>query len=152
MQPTVEGLAIYDACRDVISALDYAECIVADVGGTLQGTLRVTAPFGLGRCVLGPLVPASHQTHPQINIQLRLPDHTIDLLTEDAAIRIAVMPEWVLMWPGIVLKPLWEIADHLGEGRLRPMLPDHAPEIGGRSACSPDDPGRLCVPRHSRDG
>ncbi len=93
VQPTEEGLAFYDACQDVISALEYAECIVADVGGTLQGTLRVTAPFGLGRRVLGPLVPAFHQTHPQINIQLRLSDYLIDLLTEDAAIRMMVMPE-----------------------------------------------------------
>ncbi len=134
VQPSEEGLAIYDACRDVISVLEYAECIVADVGGTLQGTLRVTATFGLGRRALGPLVLAFHQTHPQINIQLRLSDHLIDLLTEDAAIRMAVMPEWALLGRGIVMKPRWEIADHLRERRLRPMLLDHAP-----------DPATLCV-------
>ncbi len=134
MQPTEEGLAIYDACQDVISVLEYAECIVADVGGTLQGTLRVTAPFGLGRRFFGPLVLAFNQTHPQINIQIRLSDHLIDLLTEDAAIRMAVMPEWALMGRGIVMKPRWEIADHLRERRLRSMLLDHAP-----------DPATLCV-------
>ncbi len=128
VQPTEEGLAIYDACQDVISVLEYAECIVADVGGTLQGTLRVTAPFGLGRRFFGPLVLACNQTHPQINIQLRLSDHLIDHLTEDAAIRMAMMPKWALMGRGIAMKQLWKIADHLREGRLQPMLLDYAPE------------------------
>ncbi len=41
---------------------------------------------------------------------------------------MAVMPEWALMGRGIVMKPRWEIADHLRERRLRPMLLDHAPE------------------------
>ncbi len=38
------------------------------------------------------------------------------------------------MGRGIVVNPRWEIADHLREGRLRPMLLDHAPE-----------PATLCV-------
>ncbi len=218
VQPTEEGLAFYDACQDVISALEYAESVVADVGGTPQGTLRVTAPLGLGRRVLGPLMPAFHEANPQIKIQLRLSDHLLDLLTEsvDAAVRMAVMRDssligrkimdcervlcaapsyleshgapqspddlltheclllrfpgsqqyrwtlrskgdpvtlpvrgsldaddgnvlttWALMGRGIVMKPIWEIADHLREGRLRPVLLDHAPEPAALSVLYP---------------
>ncbi len=80
------------------------------------------------RGFFGPLVLACNQTHPQINIQLRLSDHLIDHLTEDAAIRMAMMPKWALMGRGIAMKQLWKIADHLREGRLQPMLLDYAPE------------------------
>ncbi len=38
------------------------------------------------------------------------------------------MTTWALMGRGIIIKPLWEVADHLRDGRLRPVLLDHAPE------------------------
>ncbi len=209
VQPTEEGQAYYNACQDVIEALTYAESVVADVGGKPRGTLRVTAPLGLGRRVLGPLVPAFHEAHPEITVQLRLSDHVLDLLTEsvDVAIRMATLPDssliarkvmecerllcaapsylerhgtpetpedllthqclllrfpgsqqyrwtlpskhgpvtlpvtggfdaddgevltrWALAGHGIMLKSLWQVADHLRAGRLVPVLLDHAPE------------------------
>ncbi len=209
VQPTEEGIAFYRACQDVVEALEYAESVVADVGGAPQGTLRITAPLLMGRRILGPLVPAFRAAYPQINVQLRLSDHLLDLLSEavDVAVRMAIMqdssliarkimdcervlcaapsylesrgtpksPEhlldheclllrfpgsqqfrwtlqsksgpvtlpiggsfdaddgdvltaWALMGHGIAMKPLWEIADHLRDGRLRPVLLDHAPE------------------------
>ena len=39
-----------------------------------------------------------------------------------------VLTTWAVMGRGIVMKPVWEVADHLREGRLRPVLLDHAPE------------------------
>ena len=209
VQPTEEGQAYYNACQDVIEALTYAESVVADVGGKPRGTLRVTAPLGLGRRVLGPLVPAFHELHPEITVQLRLSDHVLDLLTEsvDVGIRMATLPDssliarkfmecerllcaapsylerhgtpetpedllahqclllrfpgsqqyrwtlpskqgpvtvpvtgdfdaddgevltrWALAGHGIMLKSLWQVADHLRAGRLVPVLLDHAPE------------------------
>lgn len=35
---------------------------------------------------------------------------------------------WALAGQGIVLKPLWEVAEHLKDGRLVPVLPDFPPE------------------------
>jgi DNA-binding transcriptional LysR family regulator len=209
VQPTEQGQAFYNACQDVISALEFAESVVADAGGAPQGTLRVTAPLGMGRRILGPLVPEFRDAFPQIEIQLRLSDHLLDLLAEsvDIAVRMGVMPDsaliarkimdcervlcaapayldaqgtpatpddlltheclllrfpgsqqyrwtlnaksgpvtipvrgsfdaddgdvltaWAVMGRGIVMKPVWEIADHLRDGRLRPVLLDHAPE------------------------
>jgi len=209
VQPTEQGLAFYNACQDVISALEFAESVVADAGGAPQGTLRVTAPLGMGRRILGPLVPEFRDAFPQIDVQLRLSDHLLDLLAEsvDIAVRMGVMPDsaliarkimdcervlcaapayldaqgtpetpddllnhqclllrfpgsqqfrwtlnskagpttvpvsgsfdaddgdvlttWAVMGRGIVMKPVWEVADHLRDGRLRPVLLDHAPE------------------------
>jgi DNA-binding transcriptional LysR family regulator len=39
-----------------------------------------------------------------------------------------VLTEWTLQGEGIMLKPYWEIADHLESGRLQVVLPDHPPE------------------------
>ncbi|MFK7753089.1 MAG: LysR family transcriptional regulator [Sedimentitalea sp.] len=39
-----------------------------------------------------------------------------------------VLTEWALAGQGIVLKPVFEVADHLATGRLVVVLPDHPPE------------------------
>ena len=39
-----------------------------------------------------------------------------------------MLTEWALLGQGIALKPFWEVADHLREGRLEPVLPDFPPE------------------------
>jgi DNA-binding transcriptional LysR family regulator len=39
-----------------------------------------------------------------------------------------VLTEWTLQGEGIMLKPYWEVADHLHAGRLRVVLPDFPPE------------------------
>jgi len=95
VQPTEHGLAYYQACQDVLEALERAEGVIADAGGTPQGSLRITAPLGFGRRVLAPLVPAFQARHPQVEVRLRLSDHLIDLLHEavDAAIRMAVLTD-----------------------------------------------------------
>jgi DNA-binding transcriptional LysR family regulator len=209
VQPTEQGLVYYQACQDVIDALERADSAIADAGGMPRGSLRVTAPLGFGRRVLAPLVPAFQAQHPEVDVRLRLSDHLIDLLQEavDCAIRMAVLadsslivrkiadcprvlcaapayleahgypavPEdllehrclllrfagsqqfrwtlttpagpvtlpvggpldaddgdvltaWALIGQGIALKPLWEVAAHIRDGRLEPVLPDFPPE------------------------
>ena len=39
-----------------------------------------------------------------------------------------VLTEWTLQGEGIMLKPYWEVAGHLQEGRLQVVLPDFPPE------------------------
>ena len=39
-----------------------------------------------------------------------------------------VLTEWALLGQGIVLKPAFEIAQHLRDGRLVPVLPAFPPE------------------------
>lgn len=209
VQPTEQGSAYYEACQEVLAALAHAESVVAEVGGTPRGSLRVTAPLGFGRRVLAPLLPRFAARHPQLEVRLRLSDHLLDLLREavDVAIRLAtladssliarkiadcprllcaapeylaakgrperpedlldhqclllrfpgsqqfrwtlrtpqgpetftvtgrmdaddgdVLTEWALLGQGIVLKPWFEVADHLRRGRLVELLPDFPPE------------------------
>lgn len=209
VRPTDHGVAFYQACQEVMEAIEHAENVVADMGGTPRGSLRVTTPLGFGRRILAPLVPAFQRRHPEVEVRLRLSDHLLDLLGEsiDLAVRMAVLAdsslitrkiadcprvlcaapayleahgtpgtpedlldhrclllrfpgsrqyrwtlrtpegpvtvpvrgpldaddgdvltEWALRGEGIAMKPLWEVAGHLREGRLRPVLLDHAPE------------------------
>lgn len=209
VQPTEQGLAFYQACQEVMAAVERAETVVAGAGGQAQGSLRVTAPLGFARRILAPLVPEFQRLHPKVTLQLRCSEHLLDLLTEsvDVAVRMAILsdssliarkivdcerllcaapgylarhgtpatpddlashnclllrfpgsqqfrwtlqtPEgprslslqgrsdaddgdvltaWALAGEGIVLKPLWEVAEHLGDGRLVPLLLDAPPE------------------------
>ena len=95
VQPTEQGLAFYQACQDVMAAVERAENVAAGAGGAPQGTLRVTAPLGFARRVLAPLVPEFQAAHPQVTLQLRLSEHIIDLLTEsvDVAVRMAILSD-----------------------------------------------------------
>jgi DNA-binding transcriptional LysR family regulator len=95
VQPTEQGLVYYQACQDVLGALERAESAIADAGGTPRGSLRVTAPLGFGRQVLAALLPAFQTLHPEVDVRLRLSDHLIDLLQEavDCAIRMAVLAD-----------------------------------------------------------
>jgi DNA-binding transcriptional LysR family regulator len=95
VQPTEHGTLYYVACQEVLAALDHAESVIADAGGTPRGSLRVTAPLGFGRRVLAPLLPLFQAQYPQVAVRLRLSDHLIDLLQEgvDAAIRMAVLSD-----------------------------------------------------------
>lgn len=209
VQPTEQGLAFYQACQEVLAAVERAENVVAGAGGAPQGSLRVTAPLGFTRRILAPLVPEFQQLHPKVTLQLRCSEHLIDLLTEsvDVAIRLAILsdsslisrkildcerllcaapaylaehgspetPEalldhnclllrfpgsqqfrwtletpdgpktfsvqgrfdaddgdvltgWALEGRGIVLKTLWEVAEHIRDGRLLPVLTGFPPE------------------------
>ena len=95
VQPTEQGMAFYQACQDVLAAVERAENVAAGVGGAPQGTLRVTAPLGFARRILAPLVPEFLELHPEVTLQLRLSEHIIDLLNEsvDVAVRMAILTD-----------------------------------------------------------
>ena len=209
MQPTEHGQTFYEACQDVMNAVEHAESVAAEASLNPKGVLKVTAPLGFGRKILAPLVPEFQARYPKIDMRLRLSEHLIDLLEEavDVAVRMAiltdssliarkiaecervlaaapdyleakgapstpddllqhqclllrhagsaqfrwtlrtpdgpvslpisgsldaddgdVLTEWALRGQGIVMKPIWEIAEHLKAGRLKPLLLDFPPD------------------------
>ena len=73
--------------------LQRAESVAADAGGTARGNIRLTAPLGLGRSLLGGLLTRFQDLYPQISVRLRLSDHVLDLLGEavDLAVRLAIL-------------------------------------------------------------
>ncbi|MFN3275397.1 MAG: LysR family transcriptional regulator [Paracoccus sp. (in: a-proteobacteria)] len=77
------GRAFYDNARRVIETLDEAEALVGSFSGKPQGVIRLTAPLGLGRRLIAPLIPPFCADNPGVDIRLRLSDRNINIV-EDA--------------------------------------------------------------------
>ena len=93
LQPTEHGHIFYRDSLEVLDAVERAQTNLASASGVPSGSLRVTAPLGFGRRVLGPMIPKFREAFPMVDVRLRLSDHLIDLLHEavDVAIRMAVL-------------------------------------------------------------
>jgi len=83
------GRAYYERCRHAVEAISDAERLVADVKGTVTGTLRVATSFDFGRDWLGPWLPELHALHPELRLEMELSQRRIDLVADniDVAIR-----------------------------------------------------------------
>ncbi|WP_353475602.1 LysR family transcriptional regulator (plasmid) [Salipiger sp. H15] len=80
--PTEVGRVFYEQAKSVLASVDEAEAVVANFSETPRGALRVTAPLGLGRRVIAPLVPAFTEKYPEVQVQMRLSDRLVDMLAE----------------------------------------------------------------------
>lgn len=83
LTPTEIGRGFYDHARRVIDTLDEAEAMVSSFSGKPQGVIRLTAPLGLGRRLIAPLIPPFCDQNPGIDIRLRLSDRSVNIV-EDA--------------------------------------------------------------------
>jgi DNA-binding transcriptional LysR family regulator len=92
MSLTDAGRVFFERCVEVVEAVERAEASVAQSGSANPpGTLRVTAPLGLGRRVIAPMLAHYRAVQPQTDLRLRLSDHLLDLVQEgvDIAVRMA---------------------------------------------------------------
>ncbi len=99
LQLTEAGSAYYEACQDVLRAVEHADSVVFEAGGVPAGHIRLTAPLGLGRRSIAPALPRFCAQHERITVRLRLSDHLLDLLREavDVAVRLAVLTDTSLV-------------------------------------------------------
>ncbi len=82
LTPTEVGRAYYETAKRVLEAVEESEAAVASFSHQPKGALKVTAPLGLGRRVVAPLIPDFHAAFPGIEIRLRLSDRKVDLTAE----------------------------------------------------------------------
>ncbi len=82
LAPTEIGAVLYENARKVIAALDETEAMLASYSGTPQGVLRLVAPLGLGRRLIAPIVLRFCESHPEIQIRLRLSDRAVNIVEE----------------------------------------------------------------------
>ncbi len=82
LSPTEAGKTFYDHARTVIDALEEAEAVVAGFSDSPRGTIRVTAPLGVGRRIIAPLIPRFAEKYPQVDVRLRLSDRNVDLFQD----------------------------------------------------------------------
>jgi DNA-binding transcriptional LysR family regulator len=98
LTPTEVGLVFFDHARAVVDSLDGAEAVVAGFAGRPRGAIRVTAPLGIGRRVVAPLVPEFAEAYPEVEIRLRLSDRKVDILQDglDVAFFVGEPPDSTL--------------------------------------------------------
>ncbi|MFZ4834941.1 LysR substrate-binding domain-containing protein [Rouxiella sp. Mn2063] len=95
LTPTDAGQRFYEHAKRVIDQADEAEQAVQDTSRGLSGTLRVSAPVTFARLHILPALQTFLDKHPNLNIDLSLDDHNIDLLGEgtDVALRMGELQD-----------------------------------------------------------
>ncbi|HWK64740.1 MAG TPA: LysR family transcriptional regulator [Rhizobiaceae bacterium] len=104
LMPTEHGTVFYSGAKQVLDAIVEAEAAVSALSGQPRGTIRVTAPLGLGRRFIASGIPDFHDKYPDIEVRLRLSDHNVDILREgiDVAFRLGLIEDSSLRMRGIM--------------------------------------------------
>lgn len=92
---THEGEVYLANARRILADIDEMERLVASNRAVPEGLLRVNAPLGFGRTYIAPLVSAFAKRYPDVDVQLQLTDHPLDLGEEafDVGIRFGDLPD-----------------------------------------------------------
>ncbi|WP_163267523.1 LysR family transcriptional regulator [Chelativorans alearense] len=104
LTPTEHGRAFYDGAKKVLEAVEEAEASVAALSGQPRGTIRVTAPLGIGKRLIAGAIPEFHELYPHIEVRLRLSDHEVDIMREgiDVAFKLGLLEDSSLRMRGIM--------------------------------------------------
>lgn len=112
LTPTEIGRAFYDHARRVIDTLDEAEAMVSSFSGKPQGVIRLTAPLGLGRRLIAPLIPPFCRDNPGVEFRLRLSDRNVNIVEDaiDLAFFLGEPADSALKWRKIADCPRMLVA------------------------------------------
>lgn len=104
LMPTEHGGVFYSGAKQVLAAITEAEAAVSALSGQPRGTIKVTAPLGLGRRLIASGIPEFHDTYSDIEVRLRLSDHNVDIMKEgiDVAFRLGLLEDSSLRMRGIM--------------------------------------------------
>ena len=104
LMPTEHGRIFYEGAKKVIETVEEAEAAVTALSGQPRGTIRVTAPLGIGRRLIASGIPEFHDRYPDIEVRLRLSDHNVDIMKEgiDVAFRLGLLEDSSLRMRGIL--------------------------------------------------
>ena len=96
---TEVGDVYYQRARKVLTDLQEADRAVMEMEDKPTGKLRITAPVYYGEYFLAPLVNDFLLQYPQLDLELKLTNETIDLVKEgyDLAIRLGTLDSSSLM-------------------------------------------------------
>lgn len=133
LTPTEIGRAFYDSARQVIETLDEAEAVISGFSGQPHGVIRVTAPLGVGRRLVAPLVPRFCAEHPGIEIRLRLSDRSVNIVEDgiDLAFFLGQPKDSALQWRKITdcRRILVAAPDYLA----RAGMPENPDDLAGHN-------------------
>ncbi|WP_336292041.1 LysR family transcriptional regulator [Cronobacter dublinensis] len=92
---TSEGEEFLPYARTMMEAEQNARIIFSDDTAGASGLLKVTAPTGIGRRFILPMLPEIMELNPKIKIDLNLSDDVVDIIGQgyDVAIRVAPLKD-----------------------------------------------------------
>ncbi|QWA11970.1 LysR family transcriptional regulator [Sodalis ligni] len=87
---TEAGQQYLEMCARLLPELEETEALIAAQRIEVSGLLRLNVPLSFGVRYIAPLLPAFHERHPGVNVELGLNDRVVDLLEEgwDLTIRV----------------------------------------------------------------
>src|SRR5690606_1464641 len=98
LSPTERGRVLYEGARKVLDAVAEADAAVTALSGQPRGTIRVTAPLGIGRRLIASGIPEFHDRYRDIDVRLRLSDSHVDIMKDgiDVAFRLRHLEDSIL--------------------------------------------------------
>jgi DNA-binding transcriptional LysR family regulator len=95
MSLTTEGELYFAHASRILAQIDEVEQLVSSSRATPKGLIRVNASLGFGRRHIGPALAAFFARYPEVEIQLEISDHPLDLATHgfDLGIRFGTLPD-----------------------------------------------------------
>jgi len=94
------------ASAPLLEELERAGEELRDSTGQVRGTARVTASVAYGQTVLVPLMPALHEAHPGLEVDLLLSDAVFDLVSQRIDIALRLVPAVDSSLVGMQLRPV----------------------------------------------
>jgi len=82
LTPTEVGQLFYAEAKKVLESIEDAEAVVSQFSEAPRGVIRVTAPLGVGRRIIAPLVPGFVEDYPATEIRMRMSDRKVDILAD----------------------------------------------------------------------
>ena len=105
---TVAGQIYLERTKPLLEELGRADELVRQQHETLQGKLRVSAPFSLGQRILPKILSRLMLTYPDLELDVELSDEFVDIVNDgfDMALRISGPPSDVsTIWRKIAVVP-----------------------------------------------
>jgi len=136
LTPTEHGRVFYEGARKILDAVAEAEAAVSALSGQPRGTIRITAPLGLGRRLIASGIPEFHDHYPDLEVRLRLSDHNVDIMKEgiDVAFRLGLIEDSSLRMRGVMdCERVLAAAPSYLEARGEPKSPQEL--VNGRHDC-----------------
>lgn len=82
VSPTLDGAAYYQRCVRLLTDLEETEAVFSTQRQNPRGTLNINMPSGIGRLIVIPALPLFTERYPQIELEIGLNDHPVDLIRE----------------------------------------------------------------------
>ena len=91
VEPTEVGAGIYEHGRSILREMAAADALVSSLGKSLQGSVRLSVPTGLGHLLVSPLLVAFKRAYPDIRLDVRFDNRVSDLIGEDVDVALRIV-------------------------------------------------------------